>query len=188
MDEKKTSFNNSINDLPLYERPGRLDPNRHVPIERKERVDVNVHYARNSNGYYKDSDSTEFTGESANAMNPFEDSALLKGDVKPKSTGVKTGAAKIESKVFVPEIDTSAVRAKVKKQIVNEPEQPIYIADEDRAASSDYVADAMSGIETAEEKDSATVEVEISKLKRNVLLLGVFVVLEVAALTLMIVF
>ena len=31
-------------DKPLYERPGRLDPDRNVPITRQSRVDVNVHY------------------------------------------------------------------------------------------------------------------------------------------------
>ena len=72
---------------PLYERPGRLNPDRNIPITRQDRVDVNVHYEEKQKTFVKDSDSTEFSDRSANAMRPFEDTALLKGEVKPRSTG-----------------------------------------------------------------------------------------------------
>ena len=136
-------------ETPIYERPGRLDPDRNIPITRQDRVDVNVHYDEQQKTFVKDSDSPEFTEGSANAMDPFEDTALLKGDIKPKSTGIKTGAAKIESKIFVPETDTSEVKEKI-KETIDEPVQPVYVAEEDAAASTDYIADAMSGVETIE--------------------------------------
>lgn len=185
MDENNSTVNSGINKLPLYERPGRLDPDRHVPIDRSEPKGINVHYDNSQKGYLKDNDTAEFTEQSVNAMDPFEDSALLNGDIKPRTSGVKTGASKFESKIFVPEIDTSAVKKRVRRPVVTEePEQPVYIADEDRAAASDYVADAMSGVETEEEKKAANVP-DITRLKMYVLLLGVVVVLEIAGIALL---
>ena len=176
-------------DKPLYERPGRLDPDRNVPITRQSRVDVNVHYDEAQKTFIKDSDSPEFTGQSVNAMNPFEDSALLKGEVKPKVVGIRKGAPKVESKIFVPETDVSDVRRKVRTPIINEPEQPLYIAEEDAAASTDYIADAMSGVDTVEKsetKAAAVVTDNLAKLKMYALLLGVVIVLETAGIGILI--
>ena len=176
-------------DKPLYERPGRLDPDRNVPITRQSRVDVNVHYDEAQKTFIKDSDSPEFTEQSVNAMNPFEDSALLKGEVKPKVVGIRKGAPKVESKIFVPETDITDVRRRVRTPIINEPEQPLYIAEEDAAASTDYIADAMSGVDTVEKtetKAAAVVTDNLAKLKMYALLLGVVIVLETAGIGILI--
>lgn len=188
MDDEKNPFIYTPEQVPLYERPGRLDPDRSVPVTRRDRVDVNVHYDETSKTFVKDTDSPEFTETSANAMKPFEDTALLKGDVKPKVVGIRSGMPKIESKIFVPEIDTEDVRTKVRTPVVNEPEQPVYIAEEDAAASSDYIADAMSGVETVEKTAAAKAEQpseDIVKLKMYTLLLGVVIVLEIAGIALL---
>ena len=105
-EQNNLSLNKSANELPLYERPGRLNPDRHVPLTRRDRVDVNVHYDDEKRGFLKDSDSPEFTDLSVNAMDPFEDTALLSGDIKPKVVAVRTNAPKLESKIFVPELET----------------------------------------------------------------------------------
>lgn len=176
-------------DMPLYERPGRLDPDRNVPITRQDRVDVNIHYDETQKTFVKDSDSPEFTEQSVNAMNPFEDSALLKGDIKPKVVGIRKGAPKVESKIFVPETDISDVRRKVRTPVINEPEQPFYITEEDAAASTDYIADAMSGVDTVEKtetKPSAIAVDNLAKLKMYALLLGVVIVLETAGIGILI--
>ena len=186
-EENNISLNKSTSQLPIYERPGRLDPDRHIPMDKRSRVDVNIHYDDSRKGYFKDSDTPEFTEQSANAMNPFEDTALLKGEIKPRATGIKTGAAKVESRIFVPEIDTEEVRAKI-KQPVKEPEQPFFIAEEDKAASSDYIADAFSGVETdsAAPRQTASVSVtDVAKLKMYVLLLAIVIVLETAGIALL---
>ena len=188
MDENESnSISRSDSTTPLYERPGRLDPDRHVPITRQDRVDVNIHYDDKQKAFVTDADSPEFTEGSVNAMNPFEDRALLKGDVKPKSTGIRTDVFKFESKIFVPEIDTSEVKAKIKKTAV-EPEQPVYIAEEDKAASSDYIADAMSGVEeeTAGSKKTGFAIVDASRLKFLVYLLAIVIVVEIAGIALLI--
>ena len=176
-------------DMPLYERPGRLDPDRNVPITRQDRVDVNIHYDENQKTFVKDSDSPEFTEQSVNAMDPFEDSALLKGDIKPKVVGIRKGAPKVESKIFVPETDISDVRHKVRTPVINESEQPVYVAEEDAAASTDYIADAMSGVDTVEKtetKASAIASDNLAKLKMYALLLGVVIVLETAGIGILI--
>ena len=188
MDEMESnSLSRSDSSMPLYERPGRLDPDRHVPITRQDRVDVNIHYDDKQKAFVTDADSPEFTEGSVNAMNPFEDRALLNGDVRPKSTGIKTDVFKFESKIFVPEIDTSEVKAKIKKTAV-EPEQPVYIAEEDKAASSDYVADAMSGVEegNAGSKRPGFAIVDASRLKMLVYLLAIVIVVEIAGIALLI--
>ena len=176
-------------DKPLYERPGRLDPDRNVPITRQSRVDVNVHYDETQKTFIRDSESPEFTEQSVNAMDPFEDSALLKGDVKPKVVGIRKNAPKVESKIFVPETDVSDVRRKVRTPVFNEPEQPLYIAEEDAAASTDYIADAMSGVdndEVTETKAQAVAVDNLAKLKMYALLLGVVIVLETAGIGILI--
>ena len=176
-------------DKPLYERPGRLDPDRNVPITRQSRVDVNVHYDETQKTFIRDSDSPEFTEQSVNAMDPFEDSALLKGDVKPKVVGIRKNAPKVESKIFVPETDVSDVRRKVRTPVFNEPEQPLYIAEEDAAASTDYIADAMSGVDDAGETETKAPAVAVdnlAKLKMYALLLGVVIVLETAGIGILI--
>ena len=166
-------------ETPIYERPGRLDPERNIPITRQDRVDVNVHYDEQEKSFVKASSDPEFTEISANAMNPFEDTALLKGDVKPKSTGIKTGASLFESKIFKPETDTEEVRTKV-KETINEPVQLVYVAEEDAAAASDDIASAMSGVETvAEPQKSGFAIVDVSRLKMYVYLVAIFIVLEV---------
>lgn len=176
-------------DKPLYERPGRLDPDRNVPITRQSRVDVNVHYDETQKTFIRDSDFPEFTEQSVNAMDPFEDSALLKGDVKPKVVGIRKNAPKVESKIFVPETDVSDVRRKVRTPVFNEPEQPLYIAEEDAAASTDYIADAMSGVDNAEKTETKAPAVAVdnlAKLKMYALLLGVVIVLETAGIGILI--
>jgi hypothetical protein len=176
-------------DKPLYERPGRLDPDRNVPITRQSRVDVNVHYDETQKTFIRDSESPEFTEQSVNAMDPFEDSALLKGDVKPKVVGIRKNAPKVESKIFVPETDVSDVRRKVRTPVFNEPEQPLYIAEEDAAASTDYIADAMSGVDDAGETETKAPAVAVdnlAKLKMYALLLGVVIVLETAGIGILI--
>ena len=187
MSEENNPFIYKPEQVPIYERPGRLDPDRNVPVTRRDRVDVNVHYDETSKTFVKDSDSAEFTEESANAMNPFEDTALLKGDVKPKVVGVRSGMPKVESKIFVPEISNDVTK-KVKPSAVPEPEQPVYIAEEDAAASSDLIADAMSGVETVEktaEVKAGQPSEDITKLKMYTLLLGVVIVLEIAGIALL---
>ena len=176
-------------DKPLYERPGRLDPDRNVPITRQSRVDVNVHYDETQKTFIRDSESPEFTEQSVNAMDPFEDSALLKGDVKPKVVGIRKNAPKVESKIFVPETDVSDVRRKVRTPVFNEPEQPLYIAEEDAAASTDYIADAMSGVDDSGETETKAPAVAVdnlAKLKMYALLLGVVIVLETAGIGILI--
>lgn len=173
---------------PLYERPGRLSPDRNIPITRQDRVDVNVHYEEKSKTFVKDSDSPEFTDRSANAMNPFEDTALLKGEVKPRATGIKTGARVFESKIFVPETNTEEVRAKVKATI-DEPVRPVYVAEEDEAAATDDIASAMSGLESVrpvEQQKTGFAIVDVSRLKMLVYLLGIFITLEVLGIALLV--
>ena len=187
-EENNISLNKSTSQLPIYERPGRLNPDRNIPITRQDRVDVNVHYEEKQKTFVKDSDSTEFSDRSANAMRPFEDTALLKGEVKPRSTGVKTGARVFESKIFVPETNTEEVRAKV-KETINEPVQPVYVAEEDEAAATDDIASAMSGIEsikTVEPQKSGFAIVDVSRLKMLVYLLGIFITLEVLGIALLV--
>ena len=75
-DENNRLVRRSPEQLPLFERPGRLDPERNVPITRQDRVDVNVHYDNGPKTLIKDSDSPEFTEQSVNALDPFEDTAL----------------------------------------------------------------------------------------------------------------
>lgn len=170
---------------PIYERPGRLDPDRSVPVTRQDRVDVNVHYDDKSKTFIKDSDTPEFTGQSVNALDPFEDTALLNGEVKPKVVGIRNGMPKVESKIFVPETDTEYVRRKVRTPVFSEPEQPVYIAEEDAAASSDYIADAFSGMDTIETDEPVKKELpvdDIGKLKIYTLLLGVVIVIEITGI------
>lgn len=188
MDDKNNPFIYNTEQKPLYERPGRLDPDRSVPITRSDRVDVKVHYDEATKTFVRDNDSPEFTGQSVNAMDPFEDTALLKGEVKPKVVGVRNGMPKVESKIFVPEIDTEEVRSKVKVPAVTELEQPVYIAEEDAAASTDYIADAMSGVDTIEKTEDVRAgqpSEDIAKLKLYTLLLGVVIVLEIAGIALL---
>jgi hypothetical protein len=176
-------------DKPLYERPGRLDPDRNVPITRQSRVDVNVHYDETQKTFIRDSESPEFTEQSVNAMDPFEDSALLKGDVKPKVVGIRKNAPKVESKIFVPETDVSDVRRKVRTPVFNEPEQPLYIAEEDAAASTDYIAVAKIGVDDAGETETKAPAVAVdnlAKLKMYALFLGVVIVLETAGIGILI--
>ena len=172
---------------PVYGQSGRLDPDRNVPITRRDRVDVNVHYDEASKTFIKDSDSPEFTEESANALNPFEDTALLNGEVKPKVVGIRKGLPKIESKIFIPETEEDEAGSGVKTPVVHEPEQPVYIAEEDAAASTDYIADAMSGVETAGAQTAALPDESVAKLKIYALLLGVVIVLESVGIALMII-
>jgi len=187
MNEEENNINIKSNEeMPLYDRPGRLNPDRHVPITRSDRVDVNVHYDEQQKGFIKDSDSPEFTEQSANAMNPFEDTALLKGDIKPKSSGIKTGAERYESKIFVPE--TSEEKVVVKEPVREEP-QPVYVAEEDAAASTDFIADAMSGVDESSPVPKAAPTFSIvdpSRLKMLVLLLSILIVVELLGISLMI--
>lgn len=192
-EENNNYLNKSASNLPLYERPGRLNPDRNIPLEKRSRVDVNVHYEDAPKGYFKDSNTPEFTSQSANIMDPFEDEALLMGDVKPKVVGVRHGIQKVESKIFDPEIDTEPVKTEIKKPVVRAPEpeeRPIYIAEEDRAASTDFIADAFSGVETMESYEPAAemksiAMTDTAKLKMYVLLLGVVIILEITGIALL---
>ena len=187
--ENNISLNKSTSQLPIYERPGRLDPDRHIPMVRPSRVDVNIHYSDGQQGYFKDSNVPEFTDESANAMDPFEDTALLSGDIKPRVVAVRTGAPKMESKIFVPELNTEEVRAKIRKPVLpQEPEQPIYIAEEDKAASSDYISSAFSGVESEVAVKQPKTDLpsdDVAKLKMYTLLLGVVIIMEITGILLL---
>ena len=60
-------------------------------------------------------------------------------------------------------------------------------SDEDKAAASDYIADAFSGVETVEKREKKTSQiVDIARLRMYVLLLGVVVILETAGIALLI--
>lgn len=185
-DEDNSLINNSVEATPLYERPGVLDPDRNIPINRKSGEYANVHYDDENKGYLKDSDTPEFTENSVNAMDPFEDSELLSGFIRPKSTGVKTGAKKVESKIFKPETDMEPVRKKVRKTLPQEEPQPFYVAEEDAAASTDYIADAMSGVDTVEKKADDSDTTEASTLKMLVYLLAVVITVEIAGIAFLI--
>lgn len=196
-EENNISYNKSASQLPLYERPGRLNPDRNIPMDRRKSVDVNVHYDDARKGYLVGSNVPEFTNQSANAMDPFEDEALLMGDVKPKVVGVRSGISRVESMIFVPEIDNEQVKKEIKAPVTPEVqpepvEQPVYIAEEDRAASSDYIADAFSGMDDIEAvpqpvaaKPHAAVT-DVAKLKMYVLLLAVTIILETAGIAILI--
>ena len=187
--ENNISLNKSTSQLPIYERPGRLDPDRHIPMVRPSRVDVNIHYSDEPQGYFKDSNVPEFTDESANAMDPFEDTALLSGDIKPRVVAVRTGAPKMESKIFVPELDTTEVREKIRKPLLpQEPEKPIFIADEDKAASSDLISSAFSGVESEVAVKQPKTDLpsdDVAKLKMYTLLLGVVIIMEITGILLL---
>ena len=94
---------------PLYERPGRLSSGRNVPVSPKdpnEDLRLKVHY----DGEDEFSDpvkgtTAEFTAKSLNALNPFEDEALLSGEVKPRNTGKLSGVEPIQSQIFEAEAD-----------------------------------------------------------------------------------
>ena len=187
MEEENNPLILNSDKTPLYERPGRLDPDRNVPITRQDRVDVNIHYDSEQKTFVKDSDTAEFTEQSVNAMDPFEDSALLNGDIKPKVVGVRTGVPKFESKIFVPETDAAGGRTGSGRAAdnVTETEQPVYVSEEDAAASTDYIADAFSGVDTVETEDRVKASQpadDITKLKLYTLLLGVVIVLEITGI------
>jgi hypothetical protein len=122
-------------------------------------------------------------------MDPFEDTALLSGDIKPRVVAVRTGAPKMESKIFVPELDTTEVRAKIRKPVLpQEPEQPIYIADEDKAASSDLISSAFSGVESEVAVKQPKADLpsdDVAKLKMYTLLLGVVIIMEITGILLL---
>ena len=94
---------------PLYERPGRLSSGRNVPAAPKaadKDLRLKVHY----DGEEEIPDpvkgtTAEFTQRSLNALNPFEDEALLSGEIKPKNTGKLSGAEPIQSQIFEAEAD-----------------------------------------------------------------------------------
>ena len=98
-------------DLPLFEKPGTLDPGRKVPNTKDPAFTIHTHY-REGDTIPAD-DRTVFTETSANAMQPFEDEALLRGDVKPRKTGKVTGSAYI-SRTYDPEQDYNNEGHKVK--------------------------------------------------------------------------
>ena len=91
------------NNTPLYEKPGRLDPGRKVPNLKDSELTIHTHYRDGDAIPNFDPAHTEFTDVSANALEPLEDEALLRGEKQPKSTGVKTGAQVYVSKQFEPE-------------------------------------------------------------------------------------
>ena len=89
---------------PLYERPGRLAPGRGVPVPGKtpnEDLKINVHYDDEDEFVDPVKGVTpEFTVHSLNALDPFEDEALLSGEVKPKNTGKMSGVESYQTKIF----------------------------------------------------------------------------------------
>ena len=99
----------STSKKPLYERPERLSSGRNVPLAPKEAnqdLRLKVHY----DGEEEFSDpvkgtTAEFTAKSLNALNPFEDEALLSGEVKPRNTGKMSGVEPIQSQIFEAEAD-----------------------------------------------------------------------------------
>ena len=94
----------SRNPKPLYERPGRLSSERNIPLVPKKKNDdlrLKIHY----DGTEEIPDpvkgtTAEFTAGSLNALNPFEDEALLSGEVKPRNTGRLSGVESFESQIF----------------------------------------------------------------------------------------
>lgn len=97
------------NTKPLYERPGRLSSERNVPLENRKKDDnlrIAVHYDGNEAipDHVKGT-TAEFTAGSMNALDPFEDEALLSGEVKPKNTGKLSGVEPFQSQVFEAEED-----------------------------------------------------------------------------------
>lgn len=97
------------NSKPLYERPGRLSSERNVPTAPKDKhkdLRIEVHY--DGDDAIPDpvkGTTAEFTAGSLNALNPFEDEALLSGEVKVKNTGKLSGFEPIESQIFEAEED-----------------------------------------------------------------------------------
>ena len=64
----------------------------------------------------------------------------------------------------------------------------VSFTEEDAAASTDYIADAMSGVDTIEKKadvKSGQPSEDIAKLKLYTLLLGVVIVLEIAGIAIL---
>ena len=98
MKSKKSSLK------PLYERPGRLSPERSVPVPGKTQhkdLRIDVHYDTEEDIPDPAKGVTpEFTVRSLNALDPFEDEALLSGEIKPKNTGKKSGVESFESQIF----------------------------------------------------------------------------------------
>lgn len=70
---------------PVYEQPGILDPDRNVPNSKEPDLKIVTHY-NDDDGAYPDT-RTSFTDTSANAMEPMEDLAFLRGEVRPKTAG-----------------------------------------------------------------------------------------------------
>ena len=97
------------NSKPLYERPGRLSSERNVPAAEKTQnkdLRIKVHY--DGDEAIPDpvkGTTAEFTAGSLNALAPFEDEALLSGEVKVKNTGKLSGFEPIESQIFEAEED-----------------------------------------------------------------------------------
>ena len=98
MKSKKSSLK------PLYGRPGRLSPERSVPVSGKPQhkdLRIDVHYDDEEEIPDPAKGVTpEFTVRSLNALDPFEDEALLSGEVRPKNTGRKSGVESFESQIF----------------------------------------------------------------------------------------
>ena len=78
------------------------------------------------------------------------------------------------------------VRKKVKKTLPQEETQPVYVAEEDAAASTDYIADAMSGVDTVEKNADDSDMTEASTLKMLVYLLAVVITVEIAGIAFLI--
>lgn len=99
----------NINSKPLYERPGRLSSERNIPLEnRKKDEDLRIAVHYDGNEAIPDpvkGTTAEFTMGSMNALDPFEDEALLSGEVKPKNTGKLSGVEPFQSQVFEAEED-----------------------------------------------------------------------------------
>ncbi|MCR4687943.1 MAG: hypothetical protein K5745_00160, partial [Saccharofermentans sp.] len=81
--------NNGKQERAVYEQPGILDPDRNVPYNKDTDLTIVTHY-NNDSEVYPDT-RTSFTDTSANAMQPIEDYALLRGEVKPKVRGSSSG-------------------------------------------------------------------------------------------------
>ena len=87
-----------------------ISPRRSVPVPGKkqnEDLKITVHYDDGEDEYSDPVKGTtpEFTAGSLNALDPFEDEALLSGEVKPKNTGKRSGVESFESQIFEAEED-----------------------------------------------------------------------------------
>ena len=92
--------------VPLYEKPGNLDPGRKGPNRKEPDFTIVTHYRNNESDLSGGDSSAEFNEMSANALEPFEDEDLLSGKVSVRRTGRPTGAKAYVTKTFESELES----------------------------------------------------------------------------------